>query len=127
MIGLFTLDTVMALMIAVTIITASVFLLAEHETYSSEGLYQIAQDMLAVGEKTGDLSSALDGDPSTIDEYQTLLGNRVCFELRIKNQSNSLVYYHETDCAKKGSYVVAKRSMVHDNRFYIASARVWYR
>lgn len=127
MTGLFTLDAIMALLIAFTMITSAVLILGERQSDTTGSLYQTTQDMLVLGEKTGDLGRAVDGDPSGMEEYDVLLKNRVCFEIRVTNQSDSIVYYYETDCAKKSSYVVAKRSFVHNRNFYIADMRAWYR
>lgn len=127
MTGLFTLDTIVALLIAVTMMTAAMSIIGEKKSDTTENLYQVSQDILLLGEKTGDLSKVVDGDPSGIEEYDMLLKNRVCFELRIKNQSDILIYYYETDCDKKNSYTIAKRSFVHNRNFYIADMKAWYR
>jgi hypothetical protein len=83
--------------------------------------------MLLLGDKTGDLGNALEGNPHGIEEYEVLMENRVCFELSIKDQNDTPVYYYETDCDKKNTYTVAKRSFIHKNKFYIAIMRAWYR
>ncbi|MFH0860377.1 MAG: hypothetical protein V1921_04195 [Candidatus Altiarchaeota archaeon] len=127
MTGLFTLDTILAITVAFSMITASYLLLAGQKIDNREHLFQTSADILTIAEKNGRLSRAIDGDKSGINEYKGLLSSGVCFSLDIENTSGSIISHDDTGCDMPDSYAIARRTVYHNRQFYISTLRVWYR
>lgn len=127
MTGIFTLDAFLAITVAFSMLTASYFLMSTQKIDKNEYLYQVALDILTIAEKNGKLARALDADTSGIEEYKALLSKSICFSINIQNSTGSQVFHDDTNCDQSESHVIAKRTVYHNEQFYISSMRVWYK
>jgi len=127
MTGIFTLDSIIAIVVAVGMITAIVFLVSQPKVSSDEYLYKVTLDILTIAEKRGDLSKAVRGDPWAIQDFKGVLPRSVCFQLDIYNETNGLVLHDDTKCEKPNKYMLGKRSFVSDKKFYVANLKMWYK
>ena len=125
--GIFTLDSLLALIITFFIITASLYLVMQPEVSRDEYLYQLSLDILTSNEKNDGFERALDGDLGTLEYSKLMLPNSVCYQLEIMNESNTLVFFDDTDCELPESYSIGRRSFIAEDNFYIASLRVWFK
>ena len=127
MTGIFTLDSIMAVVVATGMITAAVFLVSQPKASSDEYLYKVALDVLTIAEKRGDLGKAVKGDSWAIQDFKGITPKNICFQLDIYNETNGLVFHDDTQCGKSDKYMLGKRSFATDKKFYIAKLKMWYK
>ena len=127
MTGIFTLDSIMALVIATVVLTMSIYLLAQPKTQTTDYLYQLSLDLLTVSEEKHFLQDALRGDFAGMEKLKAALPPQVCFQLSVKNESNALVYSGENGCVVGDVYAVGRRTFVYNEGFYVSEMRVWER
>lgn len=126
MTGLFTVDSLWALVVAFGLITVSIYLVSTPKISYEEHLYKISLDVLTVAEKQGYLEKAVDGDPIGVEKMRSSLPDDICFDLDIFDQNNDLVFNYNTGCGEPERSSLVRRSVVSDSEFYIARLRMWY-
>lgn len=119
----------MALVVALGIITASLYLISAPKISHEEYLYQFSSDILSIAEKKEFLKRAVNGDSSGIEELKSDLPPNICFDLRIVNETDSLVFHDNKDgCLTiPDKYSQAKRLFVSNSSFYISTLKAWYK
>jgi len=126
MTGLFTIDSLWALIVALGMITVSLYLVSTPKISYEEHLYQVSLDLLTVAEKQGYLKKAVGGDPIGVEKMQSSLPDDMCFDLDIFDQNNDLIFHHSTECEEPIRSSLVRRSVISNSKFYIARLRMWY-
>ena len=126
MTGIFTLDAVVALSIVTVLLTASLYMFSEPKTVGMKHLYHTATDMLAILDANGGLDRLVVGDTSKLDELQSSLPQKFCYELTLVNSTDDVVFKKNSGCQQK-KYSISRRSFARENIFYIAEVRTWLR
>lgn len=126
MTGLFTVDSLWALTVALGLITVSLYLVSTPKVSYEEHLYKISLDVLTVAEKQGSLRKAVDGDPIGVEKMRSSLPDDICFDLDIFDRNNTPVFNYNTGCEEPGRSSLVRRSVVSGSDFYIARLRMWY-
>ncbi|MBN2014241.1 MAG: hypothetical protein JW778_03585 [Candidatus Altiarchaeota archaeon] len=126
MTGLFTVDSMWALAVALGIISVSLYLVSTPKISYEEHLYSLSLDVLTVAEKQGHLRKAVDGDPIGVEKMRSSLPDDLCFDLDILDQNNELVFHYGSECEEPKRSSLVKRSVVSNSQFYVASLRMWY-
>ncbi len=127
MTGILTLDSLVAILVALGMITASIYLVSIQEVSGDEYQYQLASDILAVAEKTGALDYAARGNSYELEKLQVSIPATVCFGLEIQDREENLVFSsRDTACpTTPEKYIQTRRTFVSNSHFYIATMRVW--
>ena len=127
MTGIFTLDAIMALVIATIVLSMSIYMLAEPKKQTNEYLYQLSLDFLTVAGEKHMLQDIVGNDPSKLEELKSVMPPQMCFQLSLKNESGSLVYSDDNGCSQPVDYAIGRRTFTKDARFYVAEMKVWLR
>ena len=128
---IFTLDAIFALIIALTLIMGTLFLInQENQLFNEQALEFIAQDSLTVLEKDGSLSYAIEESTSvTINLFQENLPEQICSLIVLKDSAGQQILSSlRSSCgtnAKK--YSVARRSFILSSEPYYAEMTVWFK
>jgi len=127
MTGIYTLDAVIAILIAFMILTSAVVMLSAPKKQGSQKLYAVTSDLLAVAEKNGGLAGAVDGEYGKIDLMKTVVPAQTCFKLTIRNITDDIVYSDDTGCQEGKDTVIVRRVLAHRESLYTAEMRAWLR
>ena len=118
-------DSVMALVISMAILSTAIYLLSEPAGQNSERLYQASTDLLSVAGEKGVLQGAVNGDVTGVENLKAAMPPQLCFRLDVKNESDSLVFSDGSICPQAREYAIGKRTFTSNSRFYTAEMRVW--
>jgi|GEM_PF-2684641 len=129
MTGILTLDSLLAMVVTLVVITASLYLVSSQKISSEEYLYQFSSDVLSIAEKKEYLRKAVNGDSSGISKLNSSLPSSICFDLEIVNETdNTVFYYNKAGCSPLPCrYSQAKRLFVSDSKFYVSTLKAWYK
>lgn len=127
MTGIFTLDAVMALVIAMVVLSSCIYLISTPKRQVNERLYDISLDLLAVAGEEHFLQDAVRGDSSGVDRMKAAMPANTCFRIDVKNESGALVYTGGSGCREFGEYALGRRTFASGGGFYVAEMRVWLR
>jgi len=127
MTGIYTLDAVIAILIAFMILTSAVIMLSEPKKQGSQKLYAVTSDLLAVTEENGGLADAVDGEHAKIDLLKTVVQAQTCFRITIRNITDDIVYSDDTGCQEGKDTVIVRSVLVHREGLYTAEMRTWLR
>ncbi|RME15155.1 MAG: hypothetical protein D6797_07230 [Bdellovibrio sp.] len=130
---IFTLDAIIAILVAASFILASFFYLskATNVPYDRQGIYDLSLDSLAVLEKKGDLAYSVEnGSNSTLVEFLNFsLSQQVCGEIKIFNTDTfQLLTATKPGCTPINETSFARRVFIANNsKIYYAEMEVWFK
>ncbi len=129
---IFTIDAILAVLAALTLIAGSFYHLSQTQNiqWTEADRFQAAMGSLAVLELSNDLQSAVDG--MTIIEIDKYLNNilpaQVCGDIRIFTEAQSeILSTTKAGCAASDYRAVAVRDLYVNNNIYYAQMGVWYK
>ncbi|MFC2163267.1 hypothetical protein ACFLRF_06255 [Candidatus Altiarchaeota archaeon] len=127
MTGIFTLDAVIALILTTIVLTTSLAAVRQDKYPGNEYIYQLSVDSLAIMEAQGALGKLAEGDESGYDEIRSILPQKLCIEVQVINSTGIITHQIASHCSEPVDYAISRRSFISDGRFYIASAKVWFK
>ncbi len=127
---IFTIDAILALILGLSIILASLFYLGKASAPSQgETLQLISQDALAVMEKNGQLSESVSGATALpLESAIDMLPPNTCARLAVYSSLHEKI--SETlrqNCRFSEDYVLTRRLFVSEGNLYYAEMEAWYR
>ena len=125
----FTLDTIMALLIFMVVLSFTVIYIVEPVRQRSLYLYQVSADAIAVADEKGALIRLVDAQSD--DQIRALLRSvpsTVCVQVRLINQSGGETVVSDPSCS---SYNRELQNfwlpLHHEGKNYIVRWEAWYR
>ena len=115
---IFTLDAILAILIAGVMITASYFYISQANIPMSnrQNLHKISMDALVVLEKDGTLKDSVQtGSASGLSEFLNLLAPQICSKFTIYDDSSTLVLSSQKSDCNITQPVLSRRVFVLDN------------
>jgi len=122
-----TLDSILALVIAASMIVVMLNMTESPEYTSKDYLYSYMVDFLTVAEKDLTLRKVVEGNNTPANDFLHSQPDNLCFNLSIYDEQGNMVYTNSTDCSDKGWNVMVKRSFLEKTSFYMAELKGWYR
>lgn len=122
-----TLDAVLAVMVAGVVLTVSMELLVSREFVQDDYLLRYAYDYLAVAEKSGAVSRAIDGDIKPLKKLVDHIPASMCIELDVFSRFDSLVFHDQNFCVDQDKVSVASRLVLHEGEVYPTTIKLWYK
>jgi hypothetical protein len=126
---IFTLDAILALLIAGSMITASFFYLSqENIQFTRQSLYKMALDLFAILEMDGSLADyASTGSNSSIINFISTLPSQLCINLTLYNNDSAFMHSTQKSNCNITQPVVSRGVFVHYNlSAYYAELKMGY-
>ncbi len=127
MTGIFTIDSTVALAMAIVIMSTVMYMIAEPKPNKDEYLYEISTDLLTVADNRKALHKAVDGDTSGIELIKAATPPQLCLSIDITNQTKHIVFSTNTGCAQSMEYTVTRRNFIQNSKIYTAQMRSWFK
>lgn len=129
---IFTLDAILALLIAATLIISSLYYLSKTENipYTEQGLYKISLDILTVLEKDGTLKTAVEESSATeIQGFLDSLPVQICANITIYNTAqDNLLSVKKTACDSSEEKLFSRRVFIANSfSVYYAEMVSWFK
>jgi hypothetical protein len=131
---IFSLDAIIAVLIALFMITSIIFYISQNShSKNRENLNNIALDSLVLLEKNGALSAtAISLDPSALDSYLGTLPDNICakidlFESQAGGGLHKTISHYRAGCPSSASYIISRRVFIASGSTYLAELEVWHR
>ncbi|MBW2984326.1 hypothetical protein KY361_04380 [Candidatus Woesearchaeota archaeon] len=129
---IFSLDAILAVIIAGVMILACFFYLSHTSTnlYQNQDIYKISLDSLTILEKDNTLKTAVEtNSTTTLQLFLDSLPAQLCGDITVYTSSSSAVLSaQKTGCTAKNESTIAVRSFVANNfNVYYARMEAWYK
>ncbi|MEM3555136.1 MAG: hypothetical protein QXF56_00200 [Candidatus Micrarchaeia archaeon] len=125
-----TIDGIIGLIVFLSlfIVVSSPAMKVTQSAWESAHMRKISMDSLAVLEKSGVLSRAVEANSSSeLIYFMSTEFSSVCTQITVEGEEYMLSVV-KPGCEKiQGGFVVARRSFVENGRYYIAEMKVWNR
>ncbi len=122
-----TLDAVVALLIAVFVIGATMQLLSKPPARPDDYLYKYSMDVLTVATKDGSFARGFDEDWTGLAGLADSMSSNVCYNLTVTNATGHQAYNRERDCGPHENAVIGRRVVSDRTRVYTAELEAWYK
>lgn len=129
---IFTLDSILALTLALSMITASLFYLGKTDdsSFDEQGLRQLSLDSLAVLEKSGTLLLAMTTSQESLESFVDALPQQVCANITLFDAESIAQHsVQKKDCQEQETTTkksVTRRVFIVNHEVYYAEMRAWY-
>jgi hypothetical protein len=129
---LFSLDAILAVVVAGSMIFACYFYLSKTTTniYQNQDIYKLSLDSLAILEKDSTLKTAVETSNTTaIQQFLNSLSTQHCGNITVYTSSSTAVLSaQKTGCTAKNESTIAVRTFIANNsNIYYAKIEVWYK
>lgn len=128
---IFTLDSILALIVTVTIITGTLSYMSQVSKipYNKQALNRIGQDSLTLLEKDQILKQAVEtGSNATIAVFLDSLPNQICVIVDLKaTDQSTLQSTVKTGCSSSDESLIVRRVFIASFTTYYAEAELWYK
>jgi hypothetical protein len=128
---IFSLDAVIAVIIAGMMLLACFFYLSQTSTniYKSQDLYKVSSDSLTILEKGNTLKTAVEANSTAaIQQFLNSLPGQFCGNITIyTSASASLLSAQKTGCSSENEFSTAIRAFIAGNTEYYAKMELWYK
>ena len=126
----FTIDSVLALLTALALIGAVLFLMRQPALHFNEqSLEGFAKAALAVLEKDGTLKAAVETNSSSaIGAYLNSYPQHLCASVSIKNTNKNIVLpsINKINCSSSSNKLYTRRVFIANSSTYYAEMNSWY-
>lgn len=127
---LFTLDAILALIVAMALIFASLFYISQaNVSFKQDDLYDITLDSLAVLEKSGTFRRSIgSGTPDGLEQFLTSLPTYMCGAIEIQTKSSVILLTAiKPSCTFSEDFIVHRRVFIAGGQIYLARMEAWYK
>lgn len=127
---IFTLDVTLAVLLTLSIITASLFYLSQiNLSFEDEELYRLTMDSLAVLEKSNALSeSASTGSTQPINYLLESLPYNTCAKVELYDKNNvRILTVKKVGCTYSDDYLLSRRVFIAQDEIYLAKMEAWFK
>jgi hypothetical protein len=118
-------DVMLALIMAVAFIVATLYLVTTPKLETEEYLYKVGTDVLTIADKDGSLRGAVSGDPQGANELLYSMPSSLCLNLTITSPNDAIVYSENTGCPDHYKQVIVRRTVMNNTGQFIAKLRIW--
>ena len=125
----FTLESLLGLSLCILLLAMASFYLLHSNSYdlAQLNLYQFTADSLAVLDKQGALSQAVEHNSSTLlQSFLNSWPSQYCGNLSLQDQSNSSLMQVSRNCTFSNGKVVARRVFISREKIYYATLYSWW-
>ena len=127
---IFTLDAIMALILAALIVSAIYFNFSKQsqQPYSEANLLQISLDSLTVLEKNSNLNDAVqNNDLSQLQSFVTIMPYQFCSNITIKDSDEDYIASIQRNCSLSNPQAIARRIFIANNTVFLAEMKTSFK
>jgi|WetSurMetagenome_2_1015567.scaffolds.fasta_scaffold151638_2 hypothetical protein len=122
-----TLDAMVAMVIAIFVITATMQLLSKPPASQDDYLYKYSLDVLTVATKDGSLAAGFNGNWTKFQGLTDRIDSKICYNITVFDKHGSLAYNRTRACGNPQQVIVAKRVLTNRSRVFTSVMEAWYK
>ena len=128
---IFSIDAILSIMIALTLISASFFYLSQIHTvkWSQPNYFLTSIDTINVLRIDGTLRNAINtNNPTQIQRFMNLTyEDNICGSMNITDENNNLIFIvNKTGCSSYEEVHVYRGTIINNYKIYLITLKLWY-